>query len=160
MDAASATATPGGRPDGHLSHDGRLSPARHEMTNGRDERPRRRSRSRSRRRRGRSRSRSHDRRRRRSRDRSRSRRERRRDDDDYRRRDRDRRDGDDRRDRDRRHDDDAPSPRREDRRPQRLRPNASSFGAFLKGFVRERERADDELRRAADKQLARIEFGE
>ena len=37
---------------------------------------------------------------------------------------------------------------------------ASSFGAFLKGVVRERERADDELRRAADKQLARIEFGE
>ena len=45
-------------------------------------------------------------------------------------------------------------------RPPRLRPNASSFGAFLKGVVRERERADDELRRAADKQLARIEFGE
>ena len=156
MDAASATATPGGRPDGHLSHGGRLP--RSEMTNGRDERPRHRSRSRSRRRRGRSRSRSHDRRRRRSRDRSRSRRERRCDDDDYRRRDMDRRDSDGRRDR--RHDDDTPRPRREDRRPQRLRPNASSFGAFLKGVVRERERADDELRRAADKQLARIEFGE
>ena len=53
-----------------------------------------------------------------------------------------------------------PRPRQDDRRPQRLRPNASSFGAFLKGVVRERERADDELRRAADKQLARIEFGE
>ena len=72
----------------------------------------------------------------------------------------DRRDRDDRRERDRRRDDDAPRPRRDDRRPQRLRPNASSFGAFLKGVVRERERADDELRRAADKQLARIEFGE
>ena len=160
MDAASASAAAGGRPDGHLSHGGRLSPPRSEMI-GRDERPRHRSRSSSRRRRrgrSRSRSRSHDRRRRRSRDRSRSRRERRRDDnDDYRRRDRDRRDRDDGRERDRRRDD---ASRRDDRRPQRLRPNASSFGAFLKGVVRERERADDELRRAADKQLARIEFGE
>ena len=161
MDAASSAA-PGGRPDGHLSHGGRLP--RSEMTNGRDERPRHRSRSRSRRRRGRDR----------SRDRSRSRRERCRDDD-HRRRDRDRRDSYDRRDRDdsRRRDGDEDrrgrdrrdDGRRRDRsggtqRPQRLRPNASSFGAFLKGVVRERERADDELRRAADKQLARIEFGE
>ena len=44
--------------------------------------------------------------------------------------------------------------------PEMIAAGVSSFGAFLKGVVRERERADDELRRAADKQLARIEFGE
>jgi len=60
-----------------------------------------------------------------------------------------------------RRDDAAPRPpRRDDRRPQRLRPNAGSFSSFLKGVVRERERADDELRLVADAQLARVEFGD